>query len=365
MKKRKIALVLYIVLSLIIVEFGSRCFLIYHKLRKAYLSNAKYYEFSGNFWQYTREYLKFKKKYTNIIIEDDFNRRFYVPSLSIESNIMRDFKTNSYGMWEKNINPEKEENIYRIICFGSSYTRGTGGVAFPELLEEKLNNRGKEKKFEVINTAISGQTILNAFMDFALNWRMLNPDMIIIDDVFEDIEVTMPFYLHNYKQALKMKKDPWGKIRRAIGICGVIDLLYDKATFKYDKPEIEALEYYKSILGSFVLLAKGMGCKVVLLSCGIAVDNEHNFDENNRMVKLLKLRFFSEFTTKGIIKSIGEYNKVMKDVAVEEKAVFIDMSNAVPKDEEHYTDASHRSGKGNEVFANVLFEKLIENKCFE
>ena len=162
-----------------------------------------------------------------------------------------------------------------------------------------------------------------------------------------------------------MKKNPWDKIRKTIAICGVIDLLQNKATFKYDKPEIEALEYYKAALGSFVLLAKGMGCKVVLLSCGIAVDKEHNFDEGNRMLKLLKLRFFSEFTTKGIIQSIEEYNNVMKDVAVEEKVVFIDMSKAVPKDEEHYVDASHRSGKGNEVFASILFKKLIENELFE
>jgi len=366
--KRKI---LFFIIFLILLESTSRCFLFFYNVRSSYQINKGYYNFQGTFWEYLKVYRNFIKKYHNedrVIVRDIFNRQFYIPNLNLELDWIK-IRTNSFGMKEKYLDLQKKDNTYRIICLGSSYTlSGSEGNTFTALLEKKLNEKYKEKKFEIINAGISGQGILESFMTFSLNWRMLNPDVIIIDHVLADVwSGAIPFYLKNYGKITEDKFINYSikkKFKKYIGVCGVIDLIYSKFTPRYNRPTEEALAYYETLLESLVLLAKGMGGKVALLSCGIAVDRDHNFDEENHKRKMLELRF-PRFTANAIVHTIEEYNKIMKKVARKNDVIFFDMSEVVPKDDEYFMDATHRSDKGNEVFADILMDKLIASNLFD
>lgn len=104
-------LLLCFILLLIIAELASRCFLFYYNLKLSYQLNKRYYRFSGTLWDYINEYTSFIKKNPKpimnrldqrVIINDPFNRRFYIPNLNIELGWIENLRTNSFGMRERN-----------------------------------------------------------------------------------------------------------------------------------------------------------------------------------------------------------------------------------------------------------------------
>lgn len=373
--RKTVKILLYIILSLILIDSLVRCAIFYYKVGLSYKLNRGYYNFKGNFWEYLKEYkehralIKERKGEGVRRVEDIFNRKFYKPNLRPKS-IRSSFRTNSFGIRGKEIKLQKDANTYRIICSGSSYTlAGDEGNTFSDMLAKELNDKYKKKRFEIINAGIPSLTILQGFMNFALNLRFLNPDMVIIDHAVDDIPANMPFYLENYE---KLNKDNEihdyfiKKIKEYISLYAFVDFMNSKLIFNssFNKPSGEGLAYYEAVLESFVLLAKGMGAKVVLLSCGIAVDEDHNIELGNPKRKWLEL-FYSGLPVNVVCRTIEEYNKIMQKVAMRNDVIFIDMSKVVPKDDEHFHDANHRTDEGNKIFAGALLDKLIKNNIFE
>jgi hypothetical protein len=230
-------------------------------------------------------------------------------------------------------------------------------------LEKKLGNNSYIKKFEVINAAVSGGQILNSLMNYALNWRQLKPDMLIIDHCIDDIEEDFtPFYLKNYKATnTYFMKQANLYLKGKVGILMLFDIISSgvRKQHKLSEPLEEGLVAFETKLESLVLLSKGMDTKVVILSCGVAPQS-YSAHEKNKLLNFYGL-YFSHFTPSGALKTIEEYNRIMKEVAERNHVIFIDMSNVVPKDREHYKDLTHRTDLGNEVFADFLAKKLMES----
>lgn len=363
--------ILYFLLILVLLEIFSRTFVYYHNIALSYRMNKGFYHYQGSFWDYLKEYKRFlittKESMNQLMVSDRYNRRFFIPNLDVNFCGI-DLKTNSLGMWEREIGMKKEKDTYRILCLGSSYTR-TGHVdTYTAVLEKILNDKYKDKKFEVINAGVPGISILQSFMDFALNWRKINPDMVIIENVLDDVETCVsPFYLTSYAQlrgrGMVFRGYIKERLRNISGIYALLDLLFSGQQPRLDGPTQEGLDYYQSVLESLVLLAKSNSSKVVLLSCGITVDRENNFEPENPKRKMLEHRF-PIVTSKGAVEAISRCNRIMADVAKNHNAIFYDMSRTVPKEDDYYVDATHRSDKGNRVFGEALASCLIKSKIF-
>ena len=70
------------------------------------------------------------------------------------------FKVNSMGIRDKEYQIEKDEDTFRIILIGSSYSLGRG-IKMEDLyhskVEEMLNERDSRYKFEIMNFAYEGE----------------------------------------------------------------------------------------------------------------------------------------------------------------------------------------------------------------
>ncbi|MBN1913921.1 MAG: SGNH/GDSL hydrolase family protein [Candidatus Omnitrophica bacterium] len=368
----------YIIIVLILIELVCRLFVIGYRVKIRFTEDARYNKFSGNILDYMKEYLKVASKVrdlgeTSVFVDDWlFNRRYYIPNLNMESPGFEgeEVGSNSWGFRGKEVPPDKGKDVYRMICLGSSYTLSGEDRSFAYFLEQKLNNNGKERTFEVINAGIPAQDILQSFMLFSLDWRKLNPDMVIIDNVLDSVPLDIwPFYLENYRANKKFFMR--GRFYRTLcnflklqGVEGVIKIVDDKFHARRDEPAKEGLDLYESMLEALVLEAKGMGSTVVLLSCGIRAGGSGLLQDKKEEESFLGRRFF-DFTARGTMRTIEEYNKIMERVAARNNAVFVDMSNVVPKSKVYYEDVTHRNFAGNEVFAAELFNRLVERKVLE
>ena len=68
---------------------------------------------------------------------------------------------------------------YRIMCVGESTTALGGRDSYPSQLEEILNNRGENRRFEVINKGIPGTDSSVILEQFESNLDQYDPDVVV------------------------------------------------------------------------------------------------------------------------------------------------------------------------------------------
>jgi len=89
---------------------------------------------------------------------------------------------NSYRIKDR-VARVNNENTFRILCIGDSYTFGHGattGYSYPEQLEKMLNKNNSHRKFIVYNRGISGANSSRMLKELPENLKRYNPDAIII-----------------------------------------------------------------------------------------------------------------------------------------------------------------------------------------
>lgn len=101
------------------------------------------------------------------------------------------FENNRHGCRDREYSQTPGPDVFRIIVGGDSFTAGQGVLgeqAYPNVLEDILNNRADGTTFEVINLGVSGQQmhwILRRIETLGLS---LKPDLIVYGLSINDIQ---------------------------------------------------------------------------------------------------------------------------------------------------------------------------------
>lgn len=125
------------------------------------------------------------------IIEEDqilfWKQRPYLNTKFQGANIV----TNSSGFRNREIDINKDVQIYRIICLGASPTFGWGvdlWDTYPFLLEQKLKKNSQSKNIEVINASQIGYTTYQGVILFKERLLKYSPNLITVSYVLNDID---------------------------------------------------------------------------------------------------------------------------------------------------------------------------------
>ena len=107
-------------------------------------------------------------------------------------DFMKKIEYNGLGYRDVEHTVSKPKDVFRIVIIGDSFTFGYGienpDNIYPRLLQEKLDKRYGEGKFEVINLAKNGYSMMDAVRvqkDLALN---LSPDILVLGYFINDAE---------------------------------------------------------------------------------------------------------------------------------------------------------------------------------
>ena len=98
-------------------------------------------------------------------------------------------KFNSKGLREREYAYEKENNVYRILILGDSFTEALQvdlDSSFPKVLEEKLNSR-LSNKYEVINAGIGGYGTENELLFYEFEGKKYEPNLVILAVFLNDV----------------------------------------------------------------------------------------------------------------------------------------------------------------------------------
>lgn len=95
----------------------------------------------------------------------------------------------------------KNENVYRILVLGDSFTFGQGVHrydAYPSRLETLLNLSAKVKRAEVINWGIRGYSTVQEFELLKKGISKVKPDLLIVEITLNDPEIVPYRVTHPY-----------------------------------------------------------------------------------------------------------------------------------------------------------------------
>ena len=121
--------------------------------------------------------------------EDVFHRSVVRPSRTLGYELKPNsefFRTNSFGMMDKERTKDKPKGVYRIICLGDSTTANSD---YARILEVLLNE-GKKEKFEVWNCGVLGYGAIQYFRGLKEKWLKYDSDMVIIGFCLNDFTTT-------------------------------------------------------------------------------------------------------------------------------------------------------------------------------
>ncbi len=105
-------------------------------------------------------------------------------------------RTNSFGYRSKEISVKKPSHTIRVLIIGDSISFGHGipyEATYAEKLEQLLKQKHPELRFEVMNSAVPGNSAFQEYFDLERGIR-LNPDIIFYQFVMND--VVEPYWVY-------------------------------------------------------------------------------------------------------------------------------------------------------------------------
>jgi lysophospholipase L1-like esterase len=135
--------------------------------------------------------IKYTPKKTDYewIFEYDKDKVYRLKKETVGSFAGHKVVTNSYGHRDSEIPPRKPENTIRILTVGDSITFGhgvSGEDTYTEYLERMLNGASNAYRFDVINTAVPGNSPFQEYHDLKRGIE-LDPDIVIIQFTLNDV----------------------------------------------------------------------------------------------------------------------------------------------------------------------------------
>ena len=159
---------------------------------------------------YPVDYMKMPERAPDHMFKEILHRASSVPGLAFELSPNRQKKfekvwirTNNFGMRDSEPMSIERPSVFRIVVLGDSFTFGfrvAGEETYPSVLEQRLNQGGREDRFDVLNMGVSGYSTRDEALVLehkALSWQ---PDLIVVGYVLNDPETAPVQPLTSYFQ---------------------------------------------------------------------------------------------------------------------------------------------------------------------
>jgi len=273
----------------------------------------------------------------------------------------------------------------RILAFGGSSTfcwqNSSEETTWPARLQRDLADK-LQMPVEVINLGLPGFDATQSKSNYMFLGRALHPDVVVEYDTWNDMK---------YFRLLAAAPDTftrwiphkpwWQKLARSTQIGRRARNVIWKMTRRKLELRLPSLEregaaqnqpvpryafaWARANFEDFARLARADGVLPVLVTQGHIIDpaNRGRAGDYDKCIAEAADMFDMSFPL--LYQCALEMNRIVKDVAVKEGAIFVDGFSAVPHDFEHYKDEVHFTDRGSELFAPVIAQVLLADPRFQ
>jgi len=279
---------------------------------------------------------------------------------------------NSIGHFGPEISIERNPESLRVACLGSSGVANNiadeeRDYCWPTMLQDRLASTQLShrhfKSVEVMNCGIGGWTMIDIFIDFAVNIVHYRPDYVVIYQGLNDLPLhLMDGYAFDYAHGRRnlgealhvIKRGYWfPKLRwwhsyefvknRLVGSGNVRNEVIERV--EICKPDYSRayrpLIAEESALRHILILCRAHGIRVVI---GSYVFYDHNGAPRNRK----------------LYEGVRLENAMFRRLAGEFGIPFVDLDGSIAKDRDHFVDAVHFAPAGMEFVAERVADAILE-----
>jgi lysophospholipase L1-like esterase len=258
--------------------------------------------------------------------------------------------TNSLGFRGREVELPKPAGRYRIVCLGGSttFSDAVGDEdAYPLQMETMLREARPDLDLEVVNAGMPSYTSAESLANLAFRCLDLEPDAIVVYQGVNDYRVRVygnfdSAYFH-WRKVWNGTADDWetGEGEMAGGINQYIQHMPPEPKGDQEKNVARAgTGTYRRNLTSIAGIAAAHGVRTVFVSTTV--------DEKGT------------WTPELMVSSIKEHNRVMRDVAAEQSALFIDLDPQFPQ-AGNFHDPVHLNAQGTALKARLIADGLLES----
>ena len=256
--------------------------------------------------------------------------------------------------------------VARVICLGGSTTAwgDSQGLGWTARLEERLQQRYRDKDIQVYNQGREWYTTLHSLLNYAANLRTAKPQVVVIMHGINDLMHNATF---NYFSRGALRSD-YGHylgpitnlVRRktlpAVAYSKFRDLWYAEPRQLVSASEFPALASFERNLRSLIQLIQADGARVVLMS------EPYLFKEQMPAAEIAKLEMLAteaigpdaQWDVQTALRGMQQYNAATQRVAQQEGVAFIDLERAVPKTLEYFVDDVHYADRAFPLVADAV-----------
>lgn len=311
------------------------------------------------------------------------------PGERIGSNVT----INAFGLRGREVKREKVAGVLRVICFGGSSVFGTGSTSdattWPARLEGLYNGTATNGRIEVLNAGVPGFVSKESTARFDVCCRRFAPDVVILCNEINDLltrrisrltydprnDAPVPqdtaleralshcaIYLRaraGVRYAAKQEKvaaaiQDADSLERKSAVSDGLDREKASGTTDYFLPS-DLLEYRATLL-RFVALARE--CKAVPVLCTEPLTFGVGSDEATFRRDGGPLAYYFPDHPK-LVAMLLAYHDVVRSVARETGASFIDCDALDVHDPQLWTDFVHTNDTGADALASQLLVQLV------
>jgi lysophospholipase L1-like esterase len=335
-------------------------------------------------------------RYTPKIITESYlqpNPYLYqipTPGVSVQAHLSR-IDINSLGFRNEEFAPRKPLGHYRIFVLGGSTTFGYPGSipsnqeTFPYKLQQELRRRLKTEHIEVINAGVIGYTLRTSLVNYVTRLTWYDPDMLIVHHAVNDA-ITVKDEDDLQRGVIRANSRPslWELVRNRSYV--LLELSYRYYRYfqrpspvqqkRTDEPSPTTVRSYDQNLRFLTTLAKSRDVQLVIANEGtivpgrcdglsIAGPERAGLESIEKQVCFLLDWYFPHLTATGVRRTFERIAAVQQAVAAENKLLWVDMNQIVPKTSEYYSDVCHTRPAGTTRIASALADLIqssVESK---
>lgn len=281
--------------------------------------------------------------------------------------------TNSWGFRGPEFSVVKPPGVIRIVCLGASTTEGINAdhETYPHYLQQELNRLLPRRRIEVLNAGHHNQAIEDLLEILRQRVLPLDPDIVLFYEATNDIawwEFSRRDYSCDPASCLKMAYQGLFTVlyRNSAAVGGIAKrvgwrLPERPLWHKFDdaSPK-QSAAHYRGVLRRIAEETRGHGSRIVLASFvtlaheGLTVRRE----EHPWLFDFITLRRHP-FTPGEVDRVYGYFNEIVRDVAREYSAPFVDTAREFPRDPKYFPyDDHHFSAEGNRILAGIFARHL-------
>lgn len=301
---------------------------------------------------------------------------------------------------------KKSAGEIRIATIGGSTTANlnlTYEENWPGRLGILIQEVYPHKKIKILNAGVPGFDTAQSVGNLALRVMPFNPDIVIIYHAYNDLKAIRadrkfsPDYAHIHKKPYGYHQQPGILIRwlnHSMFYVRTRNKYRDHVRIrnKYNKTAgnkkpgnqkksagskkkrlvhipPDAVRTFEQHVRSLVAIADAGGAKVILSSFATLHDPHLDYSDNERNMGLTEyqkaelgslLYFTPGLELSAIFKGIIQFNDVLKAIAQEGRAGWVDNAASIPNDEKYFVDRVHFTKYGAKLMADNLFPIVLE-----